>query len=238
MLLINNYYKDKKGITYDNIRDIHFENKEDITGNLGKFITETKYEPNTIFGGDNITDGVYIYLSKFDNDKALRIYKDWADYQFTLHDDSVIVSELQKRQNKIKLTDFPTGIITIENNVIGQEIPYYKDYKTLSEQAKISNKKDLLIYYQQIIKILKELYNNDIIYGDIHAKNFLVKDDIKLIDFEGNKVNLNKDANKYKEMLDKLIIMMNLINNRNSIDFKLANVDSLEDVERQLKLVK
>ena len=46
--------------------------------------------------------GVYIYKSFYDDRKALRIYKDFADYKYTCHKDDKLIFELQSRQNIIR----------------------------------------------------------------------------------------------------------------------------------------
>lgn len=125
-------YINQNGAKFENIRNIHFDCKGDLVGNLGIFKVETQYEPNAfITSSFKMHEGVYIYQTDYDFKKALRIYKDFADYQYTFHDDYKLISILQDRQSFVTLTDFPTGIVTIENKVIGQEIPYYDQYITL-----------------------------------------------------------------------------------------------------------
>lgn len=124
-------YLNKKNEQY-NIRNIKFDNKEDFSKNSGKFICQSTHNDGIWFDTEfDLENGVYLYRPDYDESKALRVYKNTLgvcnDYKFTSYDDYKIVSELLSRQKNVKLTDFPTGIVTIENYVIGQEIPYYEN---------------------------------------------------------------------------------------------------------------
>ena len=192
MLNIKDEYIDRNGNVY-NIRNINYENKSDLKGNIGEYITETKKENSIFFdSSDNLYEGVYIYKSFYDPKKALRIYKDWADYLYVSHNDVKLLYELQKKQKNIQLTEFPTGVITLDNSVIGQEIPFYEGYENLNVSLKkLKDIKEIINCYQQVVSILKELELENILYTDIHPKNFMMKDNIvKLIDFENDSIKL------------------------------------------------
>ena len=112
------------GKYYPNVRTINFFDAEDLRNCRGSFINETKVDPNSFFGGSQTyTTGVYIYKSILDDKKALRIYKDWSNNVFCNIEqhsmDVKMISELNKKQNDIKLTEFPTGLITLNGNTIG-----------------------------------------------------------------------------------------------------------------------
>lgn len=234
MYTIINGFENKKGESYSNIRNIHFNKFSDLFGNLGTFKTETQYDCGNIFGSDyDVENGVYIYQTNYDVKKALRIYKDYADYRFTRHTDEKLVSELQKRQAKVKLTEFPTGIVTVENYVIGQEIPFYDNCNTLYDV--ILNNKSIkpTQLYLEVLKILKELAQNEIIYSDVHARNFLVDTvdtTVKLIDFDEHLIlfNGNKDC-----MIDNLKTMLYKLNSINNIEFKedFEKTETLSEIE-------
>lgn len=240
MYTIKNDYNDKLNNSYDNINNIHFDIKEDMKGNLGTLITETKHEEGGLFfsSDEELKDGVYIYKTKYDPSKALRIYKDWADYKYTSHEsDTKLISELLKRQTFVKLTDFPTGIVTLENSVIGQEIPLYEGYKDLIKIIQTKEKEQIIKYYNDMIKILEELYNAEIIYIDCHTKNFLINeitDEVKLIDFEPSQIILKKDIHNYKKMLNILKQNINRINQLKNISFELKTEETLEDIRETI----
>lgn len=226
------------------IRNIHFYTKNDLNSNLGIFITETKHEKGGMFYSESeeLIDGVYIYKTYYDDLKALRIYKDWFNYKHNPRtQEAKLVTELKKRQPYVKLTEFPTGIVTLEHSVIGQEIPLYEDYKNLIDIVKIKDDKEILKYYYEMIKVLKELNAVDIIYTDCHAKNFLINEknnDIKLIDFEPDDISLKKDLYSYKKMINILKENINRINKIKNIPLKLDKEDTLENIEETILLKK
>lgn len=235
-------YLNKKNEHYD-IRNINFDSREDFSKNAGKFICQSTHNDGVWFDTDyDLTNGVYLYKPDYDETKALRIYKDTLgvcnDYKFTAYDDYKIVSELLSRQKNIKLTDFPTGIVTIENFVIGQEIPFYKNSKNLSEIIHLKNHKEIIKYYINIINILEELYNNGIIYSDVHAKNFMIyscNNLLKLIDFDSKYLSIdNEKKHIYKDMVVNLKNMINFINNKININFQLTNSEYLDEIKKEL----
>lgn len=234
--IVNEYYENNEKIY--NIRNINLSNKSDLR-NIGEYITESRKDSkNKGVSDDYLISGVYIYKSNYDSKKALRIYKDFVDYKYIKHDDAKIVSELQGIQKNIKLTDFPTGIITLEDSVIGQEIIFYNDYKTLSEYIKeLKEIKQLMYYYKQILYILEELSKNNIIYKDLHTKNFLVNDNsIKLIDFESSSFTFDKSQKTYIDMVCKTKALFNEINEILKINFKLEDGQTLSELEKEIKI--
>ena len=235
-MLVKEGYKDKKGINYD-LLNIHFEKKEDMATSLGKYVAETDYKDNMFLSSSwNLTNGIYLYQSYFDPKIALRIYRDFASYKYVHHDDAKLIKELLERGKNVLLTDFPKGVITIEDYVVGQAIPFYEDYDTLAKV--VINKKDeltMMKYYLEIMKILKELYNNSIIYADVRSRNFMinrVNNLVKLIDFESQYISF--DDRLYKEMIKNIKITINEINDYLNIKFKLDKEDSLDNIEETL----
>lgn len=249
-----NMYKIKKGFinsngkVYDNIRDIHFEKFSDLSGNLGPLVFESsQVKSDNLFADDT---HMYIFRSKYDPNIALRIYDDYGSYKYTYHGDDKLVSELQARQKNIKLTDFPTGIVSIENKVIGQEIPLYNDSITLFSYLKENkNIKLPTHYYLEMLKILKELYINGILYLDSHGKNFLINPEteaIKLIDFDLRYISFDKKINSVNDSM--IVNLRNSITHLNRIcgiifddNFeKLSNLDQIEEYiqEENYKLIK
>lgn len=234
-------YKNYKGQEYENIRDVHFDKKEDLMDNLGRFCGETEKDGLFVSDGLRLSEGIYLYQTYYDPKKALRIYKDFADYKYVLYRDDMLVSELQKRQDKIKLTEFPTGVVTIENFVIGQEIPYYENYKTLADL--VINKKidDLpLNYYMQMVNILKELSDNGIFYSDVHAKNFMInqeEENTKLIDFEQRFLSFDEDKrNLYRMQLLNLKKMITRVNEFYNYEFNKSfdKINRLEEMQEYI----
>lgn len=212
---IREEYITEKGNVLSNVREIAFT-KDNYFGNLGTLVNETKKESDLFFGIDNMEfddRGFYIYKSNYDDKQALRIYKCFSDYKFNGDNDDLLISKLQELQEKIKFTEFPSGVVTLDGRIIGQEIPYYEEYKTLYSINKDMSIPEVLKVYKKCLLIIKELNNKGINYLDVHAKNFMVDEnlDVKLIDFENSLVKFNDDSlsiitlSRFWEMISKLL---------------------------------
>lgn len=227
-------YRDKLGNYYENVREIAYK-KDGTPYDFGKYITETRYEPNNYFNSsDNLTTGVYIFQNNFNPDVAYRIYKEFLQYNFDGYLDDRVVPKLVERQPKVKLSKFPTGIITLEGKIIGQEIPYFKDYSTLLET--ITNGYDNpFLLYKKVLLIVKEMYENGIIYIDIHAHNFMIKgDNVEVIDFEHEYVTFD-DYSKYsiESLFTNFIRLVHTLNNARRIneEFDYHNYDNFKSFD-------
>ena len=225
------------------IRNINFESLDDFRKNLGESIGISHREDCSDFSLDEY--GAYVYRSKYDFTKALKIYKDINFYKYTSHSDYKIVSRLQQKQPNIILSKFPTGILTIEDYVIGQEIPFYDNSETLYDCFISSNtKKRPTQFYLDILKILKELCNEGIIYTDVHLRNFMVNkitEFVNIIDFDDGFINFANLESSYIAMLDNLknciVSGLNLINDSDlsyKLDDDFTTAGSLEEIEQIL----
>lgn len=241
---IKETYIDNNGKEYNQIREINFPTKDSMLKNIGKFICETEREKGLFFSTSvALTEGVYIYQTNYDKTRALRIFKDWALYypkiarQHAYRKDPELIEELKVREKYIKLTEFPTGIVTLEDYIIGQEIPFYEQTKTLFEISKEKDINEILQYYLDMIRILNELAQNNIIYIDCHAKNFVINyinGMVRLIDFEPHQVFIDENKNKYKDMMYKIKQTINIINGMKNIPFEVNREDTLEDLEESI----
>ena len=241
MFAIENGFKNINNQEYPNIRNIHYDELKDVQGNVGTFITETEYEGVDADSSFKLNNGVYIYKAFYNPRVALRFYKDFADYAYTFHNDEKIVSKLQEKQDRVKLTKFPTGIITIGNKVVGQEIPYYEDHRTLLKTFRQKGYKQIPThYYIEILKILKELYQANIVYSDTHAKNFMISmidDTIKLIDFDSSYLSFDENSDYlYKAMITNLKNMIMKLNRLSDIKFSqnFTDTQTLEEIEESV----
>jgi hypothetical protein len=204
---ILNSYTNSMGKEFP-IRNIHFS---DVI-NLNSLLAQSNCSSDIYFMSNCVTErGVWIYASPIDSTRAFRIYKDFQDNNVGHFYDLKLISELKLRQPNVKLTEFPTGIITDQSKIIGQEIPFYRGYITLEKF--ISNghmfKHDM---YLKILKIIRELLANQIIYTDIHKNNFLIDvitDDIKLIDFDDSYICFYDSRANYESMLCNLKLLTN-----------------------------
>jgi len=237
-MIIKNEFKTTEGKVIT-VRNVNFESLEDLHNNIGNFLAESKLDDSSDFEINE--DGIYLFRCLYDKSKALRLYKDFNLYKYTYHDDYGIVSKLQEKQKDIKLSEFPTGIITVENKVIGQEVPFYDNSKTIYEYFKDGNmKKRPTQFYLEILNILRELSNNGIIYIDVHKGNFLVEnitEIVNIIDFESGFLNFGNLPSSYVPMINNFkISLINILNSVCNIRFdnNLNKVDTLEKLEEVL----
>lgn len=238
---IRDYFISNKGIVYPNIREIAY-NSNNLFGNLGTLVNETNREVMDYFKVSSLNyddSGVFIYQSNYDVNKALRVYKCFMDYRFNGDHDDELIFKLKSLQSKVKYTDFPTGVVTKNGFIIGQEIVYYPDYLTLYEIKNDLYVNELIDVYRKCLIILNELKNAGIDYIDVHARNFLVNEclDVKLIDFEYDLVKFNNER-AYKKTILYFYNMVNLINKRIGINYEYEMPSSLNNAFKKLELMK
>ena len=149
--------------------------------------------------------------------------------------DEIFISKLQSIQPSISMTSFPIGVVTLDGNIIGQEIIYYENFKQLYEIKNEVSLKDLLLIYRKCLTILSELHKKRIAYIDIHAKNFLINEnlDVKLIDFEQDLVKFD-DEHALKNSLQNYYKMINLLNERINIPVHYSKPETLDEAYRNL----
>lgn len=124
---------------------------------------------------------------------------------------------LVAKQENLKETILPTGIILKNDILKGIKIPYFKDYKTVSSLVNTNNNYKIMIL-QIIMKNLKELTDNDIYPMDFNSGGILVKDkDVKIIDLDTYTTQITKDVTK-----EKLLFVLKLYRN---IIFELVYSD-------------
>ena len=223
---------------YPNVREIAFT-RSNIFGNLGTLMNETDREVKDYFAPSRMQindEGVYIYKSIYDGSKALRIYKCFNDPNFNGFRDEKLISKLQYFQPAVDMTTFPTGVVTLDGKIIGQEIDYFDDYKQLYEIKDEISLKELLVLYRKCLEIISELHNKGIGYLDIHGRNFLVNDklDVKLIDFEPDLVKF-EDSHALKVSLNNFYRMINLINERINLNASYIKPASIEEAKKNLE---
>ncbi len=232
----NNY-----GQNFPNIVNVGFSSLNELRLFLGKFITETKKENNNFATAKGDYDGIFLYQmpSIHDEDYAYRIYRDFEKYKYRRHYDDKLISFLQSKQHLVKNVDFPVGVVTVENEVIGQIIYLYKNSQTIFSYLNSikGNNKFEKVYYDLLLKvlnILKLLYENDIFYVDIHPNNFLIVDEsIKIIDFENHSIDNSNDKEKY--FMHNLCYIIKLINRYFGIDCDIKREDSFEVVYQKVR---
>lgn len=223
--IVYGYTNDKK-ISYSDLRNLCFSSDK----SFGKLIHATKKTDSNSFSLS--VDGVFIYENEFLKDKALRIYKNALYEGSSAYKDDKLVYSLIQKQNKVKLTDFPTGIVTYEDRIIGQEIPYYKNAITLLEYTKLNKDKIPTKNYLEVLKILKEMLDNSICYADVHASNFLIVDNkMKVIDFESNLVSIDEIYNyQIENMTSNFTSLTSKINEICGISYDTRKMYQMNDL--------
>ncbi len=239
------------GQTFDKVEEIAFKQGE-LMGNIGKFVNETKHEPNPFFDNEYEQDsGVYIYQDYNNPNIGYRIYKAFADYGFNGNADDRLIQKLMEQQEHIKLTEFPSGVVTLEGRIIGQQIPYYPDHISIGDyfiSKKIDNVCDI---YNRMLIILKELYDNGIIYFDTHSKNFMINpnnEQINLIDFDYYFMSFKGDRiDKLDVTLSNFARLINRLNQCQGIYDYVGNFeetttfentfDKIEEINRKIRKI-
>lgn len=235
-------FTNQNGIYYDKVREIAY-NRGELAGNLGKFITESHLDSDIEYDDKVEKDnGVYVYQSYSNPNVAYRIYKSFAEYGFNGNRDDKLIQQLRERESEIKLSKFPTGVVTLEGRIIGQEIPYYPNKITLHqlfEKYKDINPSQI---YKIILDILKELYDNEIVYTDNHSKNFMINpeniSDINIIDFDAVYIKFDPQSDVYKNLLFRnyfnTINFLNKMLEISHITGELSITDNFDDAYEQI----
>ncbi len=226
-------YTNKYG-KYFEVPNYHFDTFEEWQDFPKKFVAYSREDKLDTFSSDDSG----IYIQKFsDGEKAFRTHAEVQAFNYKYYaerfPEEKLVEQLIKRQPEIKLTKFPEGIVTVENVVLGQVIPFYDGYINFRDFAKDTSMIELYKLYLETIKIFKELEENGIIYTDIHTANLVVNPeskDIQLIDFCDNRVYFDKYElsamiNNLKATLNRL----NEINGLNPIE-NLNKTDTLDGI--------
>ena len=135
------YYEDNEGNIF-NIKNIVYPTNNPPY-DFGKHICSSHDEDCNSFSDDEY--GMDVYQSRVNPTVGYRIYRGlmlFLDnfYCYSGVSDAKIVEELQKRQSTIKLTKFPTGVVSINKYVIGQEMAFYENSETIRSFA--INQKD------------------------------------------------------------------------------------------------
>ena len=125
----------------------------------------------------------------------------------------------------VKLTKFPYGLIRYNEKIAGQIIPYFnKRSQTLSSYLWTNKDVNIFEVFLKIYDILKELYDNGLIYVDVKSDNFMVQNhQINLIDFDYNYIK-EVDDHKFihiKHQVENFCFMLEwLLHDKKHLYFK------------------
>ena len=174
--------------------------------NVRKYIYTSDSTLND-FGALKHNCSTYIFQDRNNKNLAYKIYKPYKNEWFNKIKDAKLIQNLYTNGTNIYDIDFPLGVITYDDRIIGQVINYYNKSIELYNYKKT----DLDIYYllMKSINLIKELCDNNIFYLDIHEHNFLITNGkVKLIDFDSDLVGFKSSSN-YLNDYYKYIILSN-----------------------------
>lgn len=237
---ILNTYTNKQGRTIP-VRNIHFATLDDFENYKGTCIIENTR--NNIFATTKNNPYVAcISIPTYDEKKALKYYRGYRSFSINKPEDAALISKLSIIQPNIKLTTFPTGVVTIKDHLIGQEMFYLKDYITLEDlvcyQSKALKDINISMYYQKILNIIKELLTNGITYLDIHPNNFMINyntHQVELIDYQSDYVKFNNHPDDLKQMCLNLTEMFTQINKYLSLPITFDKSMDLATIEKTIQ---
>lgn len=247
--VVNNQYIDHYGRIF-NIPEIAYIN-QNKNYHFGELIHSSHDDSDKSFLTNE--SGFNIYRDYNDINIGYKIYKGLPLFldEFKFNEGSMdarLIEELMERQKDIKLTDFPTGVITINGYVIGQRIRLYNDYKSLGQFAKsvrdIENKGQLMAKaYLDILKALKEMIEHEIFYSDIHQGNFVVgykneTVEAKVIDFESFLMSFGEiRKGQIGGLQNRLPFLLNNMNRVAKINYNFDNISSDKPIDDMIEKV-
>ena len=146
---------------------------------------------------------------------------------FNKHETKKVLKKFKDNQDKFDDIDFPVGYYLDNKKIMGTIVPYYKDAISVRKMISLFSLGELKNYYLhednekrnlvclclEILDLIEKMFQEDIIYTDINAGNFLVYNNtIKVVDFEPDYVHFTKNKNwYYKRILSNYNLLINYI---------------------------
>ena len=227
---------DKNNLWYIDAKDVELTRK--TFGEVGK---RPEYKSSFY-----LIDGIDDYIIK-DSTKYMKLFRKMKTLS--------MLKAFMKIEDNLPNVDFPVGYFANCGKVDGTVIPYYKDSISLRSFIWFSKFNELKKYYNKasddidnlicllldMLNIISGLYDNKVMYLDIHPGNFLLyNNDVKLIDFEPNYIYLKqKTGFYYNRILHNYSIMVHTICRR--LEFKdvmYQSGESFMDAENSVKYLR
>ena len=201
---------DKRGIEYPNILEYHFDKGEILI--LGKLKAESHADDLDEYGVGN---GVFVFQDVDIPTIGYRIERDYNSFMCNNTRSLGFIESLQKKQANVYLTEFTKGVVTLDNRVIGDIVPFYSDADTLRKYIKENGWEQYSLYFEAA-NILNELIANGIYYYDLNPDNFVITNNgLKLIDFDVDLITFDKPySGKQERVLDNFKVMLNILSNK------------------------
>lgn len=145
----------------------------------------------------------YIFQDAENPKIGYRIYKSYWRDNFDHFKDASMLQRLYMNGGDISDIDFPYGVITRENRIIGQVIPYYEDGTDMACFSENARENLTRAYF-----LLKELCDHYIYYLDVHGHNFLITSQgMKLIDFDQEFVAFSSPTAGFDMFYERTLVM-------------------------------
>lgn len=234
-------YTNNKGVFFSNVQNFSFNRDQNIFAYIGKAVAQSDGNKSLIFNNIQNPDIAFKLLKE-----SLKYHEnlDYQKFWIGNYTSVSLVDELIAQQNQIKNTKFPIGILTIDNYPVAQIIPYFRDSVVLRKYLESQEKFILpLNIYLDFLNNLKELYDNDVCYTDIHLGNILINPitgKVDIIDFNNAEVYVMPVCESaYKLCQMHLEKMLNNANKAIGIEetFSLNEGNPIEDaIEKTLIL--
>ena len=191
------FVQDHKGIFYVdnediNIKPFHFN---EVTSNFN--LRRTFYH----------IDGIDDYIIK--DTKRLPLL-------FNQTRTKKILRNFMERQDNFIDIDFPVAYYVNKGKIGGTVVPNYKNSNSIKVLTNVYQFENLKNFYQheddefrnlihlclEILRLIREMFDGDIVYTDINSGNFLVyNNSVKVVDFEPDYVHFTKNKNRYLKLL-------------------------------------
>jgi len=190
------------------------------------------------------------YLLSSTKDYILKINRDRDVNDSELRQ---MIEKLYYKQPNIDNIDFPIGYVKDDNNTIGQIIKYYQnaksfktiilteDYEDLQKNIYLDDDSlhNLFLVYLNILEQIEKLFENNIIYLDIHSGNIVFsQNEVKIIDFEPNYIRFKRLKCYYEQIIYNYMRLVNMGLSFYYLDGELECViseTSFRDLKRKVK---
>lgn len=191
------FKEDNKGLFYIDSKDVEIKefNFNEVTNNYRK--------RRVFYHIEGVDDYVIKDISMFP------VY-------FNEYRNKKMLKNLQINQDKFNDIDFPVAYFIDKKKVVGTVVPYYKGSESLKVLSNVYKLEKLKEFYNhsdgevsnliemclEVLELIKHMYDENIIYTDINAGNFIVYNNtIKVVDFEPSYVHFKKNKNNYLSLL-------------------------------------
>lgn len=220
-----------------NIKDT-FTNKHNQEFSLVKEYIYTGNKEDLGILRKTVITGMMIFQDSNNKNLGYKIHSCYNTFSFSGQEE--MIQKLHEYGKNVTNTEFPYGVITYNHNVVGQAIPYYDDANTLGYE--LLNNKDINPYtlFIKVYFAIKELYENGILYYDIHSKNVMLTNfGIRIIDFDKREIQFGYPCEENEQaivqnFISKLIALTPFHLNIFPYMSNVRNISTLDNLYEEL----